>query len=623
MVSLPRLDIDTLITYNVSRPYPFGRWFHVLSLLIFTAVTVLFAVWAAATSGYSDKMIVSTRYNITDNKHWYSHLPLMERQSSLCQPVTIRPGDTITTTLGLFKWTYSGVSELYSSSAADRGAGGLGSHFNALAPYHTQQDGVDVNDGEVQTGYQGTTIERCDVGSIDLWVDLSTSTVKSTTSVVCNMPGWQGVMTSSHTDSNRPSSAFNMWPIDAMFLEDILLGSPQMAHTTFFHDYLNALAQDVQVRLHRLGTELGSNESRPTVLYMRMLASEPCWNKTDTACFAKTPELNFHSRDTEIYDFRVYSNYSYGRGIPSDRERNVLEIPLYNLLQGLVAAARLDFGCPDDAVNIYTNDAARIATVNTSDAYTDLSPLQGAMIFNKIIEVQEKRYPNMLTHPGPSAIDVQYLCTVRRPKSAAGFIISMVSTTISLWLGFYGLYRIFWRIVGKYFTRHHDNFDLDFNGRAMSVYTDSVAPSISSTLSTLRGDLESGRKFSFSSEKGSCCRVVVPTHAVSDAERERDGPVWIERGSLRASTILEMDEPEPQHGVVVTDRPVSDPVSDAERERKGPVWVEGSKIRASTSRTERLPGVVVVQRPLADPVSEAERGRNGPLWVEKSPFRRG
>lgn len=594
-------------------------------------MTVLFAVWAAATSGYSDKMIVSTRYNLTDNKHWYSHyVPLMEKHADLCQPATIRPGDTITTTLGLFKWTYSGVSNLDSGAAADRGAGGMGTHFTPLQPYHPASDAVSVNDGEVQTGYTGATIERCDVGSVDLWVDLGTSTVKSTTSVTCNMPGWQGIMTSSHTDSNSPSSGFNMWPLDAMFLEDILLGTPQIAHTTFFHDYLNALAQDLQVRLHRLGNDLGPGESRPTVLYMRMLVADSCWNKTDVACFSKTPELNFHSSDTEIYDFRVYSNYSYGRGIPTPREKSVLEAPLYNLLQGLVAAARLDFGCPDDEVNIYTNDAARLATINTSDAYSaSLSPLQGAQIFNKIIEVQEKRFPGLLTHPGPAAIDVQYLCTVRRPKSAAGFIISMVSTTISLWLGFYGLYRIFWRIVGKYFSRHRHNFDLDFNGRPMSVYTDSVAPSFSSTLN---GELAGGAKFDRYSygDKDPECGVITTTRVVSDAERGRDGPVWIESsgssfggGSVRGSTLQEKyaDKHREDRGVVVSNRPATDPISDAERARSGPVWVEGSKIRASTVKSEPLRGVISVKRPIADPISDAERGRNGPLWVEGSPIR--
>jgi hypothetical protein len=111
-----------------------------------------------ALTGYETITVFKSDFNITQS-HWYDHwLPgAIAKPGTLCDPHIFNVGDTFTTNYQLFQWTIESISN--------------------------------ANAGDSGIVYKGTTLEDCDISTLDLNGDIRTRTLDITAVVTCSVNG--------------------------------------------------------------------------------------------------------------------------------------------------------------------------------------------------------------------------------------------------------------------------------------------------------------------------------------------------------------------------------------------------------------------------------------------------
>ncbi|KAJ7764321.1 hypothetical protein B0H16DRAFT_1799816 [Mycena metata] len=112
---------------------------------------------------------------------------------------------------------------------------------------------------------------------------------------------------------------------------------------------------------------------------------------------------------------------------------------LYNVIKVFFAAVRLDLGhwTPD---NIFTNTTA----FNTTISPTDDTVHAGSAAFRSFASSKGMAYINLTTPPAPddptprAVIQVAYTCNIKQRKSPGSFFVSVLSATLSMFLGVWG-----------------------------------------------------------------------------------------------------------------------------------------------------------------------------------------
>jgi hypothetical protein len=116
MVQILRLLRDSFnhdLAYNLTRPYPFGKWFKPTVIAGFLLFFGLFTTFNLATNGYDMQPLYTRNPNGTEAKrHWY-HKAIFtwgdDKLNPKCQHLDISVGDEfMTTNLGL-RYTVTGV----------------------------------------------------------------------------------------------------------------------------------------------------------------------------------------------------------------------------------------------------------------------------------------------------------------------------------------------------------------------------------------------------------------------------------------------------------------------------------------------------------------------------------
>ncbi|OCF32445.1 hypothetical protein I316_05871 [Kwoniella heveanensis BCC8398] len=388
-------SIKEAIVFNVTRPFPFRRAFHIWSLIFALATLVIISVWASATAGYESVTVLGQSFNTTDNDHWYS--PFLVRSSSLCEPAIFNPGSSFSTSNSVFTWKMES----------------------------------DLNNHGTINGYKGTSLSRCDVSYIYIDIDLTRVTVTTQAIAMC-------------TDVEFPAQVRSefVWSDDPNRASARLGWTSNNQLDTASHDAvdilfaLGDLAGDLWKRLRAIYR--ASEQQGSIALGFSAVSAYSCAIAEDhDGCFQLHPHYNVS--DT----FQLDSNLTVDHS-PIDLE--LWQTPVDNFLLAYHSAIRYDLGSPMGS-NIFSNATAlssQISSTDTTNAnQTGILPaLTGAETL-----IGYEALP--LDPPKAAVIDTHFLCHVKQIKSPASFIVSVAGLSLSLFSSIWGAYILFMTLLIK------------------------------------------------------------------------------------------------------------------------------------------------------------------------------
>ncbi|KAJ7279769.1 hypothetical protein C8J57DRAFT_1570839 [Mycena rebaudengoi] len=367
--------------YSITKPFPvkysyFLLTFCILSGAAFFAVNVFLA-------GYDVISITATHYNST-----HEGFPMWRSSGTVfgCNSHQFQLGDTFRTNISAFSYSIFDVQP----SDSDTGGSPLQGGFL----------------------YANEDLSSCDVDRYEITVRPGDRLITSTASIKCPPPLCFGAVTSWSYSNHAMIGALPA----AMF--------PTNSLARAITDGMNNVSDEAYLDIYdRLYTTVDDNDPTSLSQHVYKVIAEGQPNCDSSApFFCVIPTFASYNAIGNT-DLNILPSAS---SIAAD-ERN-----LYNVINVFYAAVRLDLG-HWTADNVFTN---------TTSFKQLIPPTDGAdRTFRTLATSKGMAYVNFTTPPSPdvstspAVIQIPYTCNVMRRKPIGSFIVSVVSATLSMFLG--------------------------------------------------------------------------------------------------------------------------------------------------------------------------------------------
>ncbi|KAJ7190363.1 hypothetical protein GGX14DRAFT_483363, partial [Mycena pura] len=369
------------VTRKVSRTWSyFLVGFSALSFGGFAALNTFLV-------GYDVVTITTTNFNATHRSHDVE-LPWYSGTDSACEPHQFQLGDTFRTNISAFSYSI----------------------------FDVQPPADDTQISAIQGGffYRNNDLSSCDVVQYEILVQPGDRMITSTAVIQCPSPLNFQALTSWSFSNHLMMGA--MTP--SMFPENSLARALLDAMNSFSVEGY----QDIYNGLYI------TNSSTLTQKVNKVIANGRPNCDDNPPFFCSIGEFDHYNAigniDLNIIDMSL---------IEAD-VRN-----LYNIIEILFAAVRLDLG-HWVADNVFTNTTSFNDSIVSTDGITDTTAA-----FRSLAGSKGMAYVNSTIPPPASArtstavIEIPYTCNVRQRKPLASFAVSVLSATLSMFLGAWGV----------------------------------------------------------------------------------------------------------------------------------------------------------------------------------------
>ncbi|KAJ7323941.1 hypothetical protein DFH08DRAFT_887191 [Mycena albidolilacea] len=363
--------------YSITKPFPRKYGFFLLAFAILS--TAAFVTINVFLVGYDVISITTTHFNSAPglgSKIWRSG----GGGTFGCAPYKFQLGDIFRTTISAFSYSIFDV-----------------------------QSGLDANGTPIEGEflYANEDLSTCDVHQYEISVKPGDRLITATASIKCpGPPGRQGFQ------------ALTSWSYSnhAMRIGSLVFPANSLARA-IQEGMANISAEAYADIYNKLYTTV---EGIPQHVYKVVAEGQPsCDSSPPSPCVV--PNFTWYNAIGNT-DLNILPNAS---SIAAD------EGNLYNVINVFYAAVRLDLGhwTPD---NIFTNTTSfkRLIrdTDSTNTTFRDVATSKGMAYVNS-------------THPPPrrAAIQIPYTCNVMRRKPIGSFVVSVLSATLSMFLGTWGV----------------------------------------------------------------------------------------------------------------------------------------------------------------------------------------
>ncbi|KAJ7188755.1 hypothetical protein C8R46DRAFT_29319 [Mycena filopes] len=366
--------------YPITRPFSAKYCLFLLAFgLVSTGVFITINVFLV---GYDVVSITTTNFNTSRGLK----LP-WEAKRSPCEKHQLQLGDSFRTNISAFSYSIFDVQP--DADATDTSV--------------VVQGGFSYGDDDLSS---------CDVTQYEITVRPGDRLVTVTASIQCSPPiGFQAVTSWSYSNHGTvgtiPASMF-----------------PENSLARAITDAMNEFGGEAYYDIYA-GSYITNNTDSPQKVYKVVANGHPQCD-SPAACFI--PTFDFYNA--------IGNNDLNILGGPSDIAAD--QANLYNLINIFYSAVRLDLGhwTPD---NVFTNTTSFNHTIQPTDfvfapntAFRDMASSKGMA------------YANLTTPPSPNertspaVIQIPYTCNIKQRKSPASFAVSVISATLSMFLGAWG-----------------------------------------------------------------------------------------------------------------------------------------------------------------------------------------
>ncbi|BEI94037.1 uncharacterized protein CcaverHIS019_0604960 [Cutaneotrichosporon cavernicola] len=382
-----------LFEFPVSRPFPYGRLWNILTLIFSIFVLAFLVVYATATAGYETVTMSSNNYN-HKSTGWYTIF--IPQRGDNCDTQIITVADKVYTTNGSIPWTVM--------SWRDRKTG--------ETPWATD--------------YAAEKIQSCVLTNMvmefNMQVEISTIFV----SMNCTMDKYEVSLASDIRFPLNIQVAKAMWASIGFTAAKVkAVNWNALFDLTLAWDGIRSLYAAAQNQPnYRLSVGLETN------------ATEFCgFDMCNTTCDGANTSVSDDLNDRYQQDFPGF-----------------LGVPFTNLAVWISQVVFWDLGLAS-STNLIRDYAARPQYIRRCPTCTQANQLldrdPGGLWVGGTLPLDDPGF----TPPKDQGFNVQYLCRVRVRKSAANLVQSVLVAVLSLFAAYWAFYRTVWVFWGTHFGK--------------------------------------------------------------------------------------------------------------------------------------------------------------------------
>ncbi|KAJ7770312.1 hypothetical protein DFH07DRAFT_880367 [Mycena maculata] len=371
-------------TYPVTKSFPkklgyFMLAFGILGAAGFMAINVFLV-------GYDVVSITSTDFNLTSGRRhsWYS-----DDVNFGCEPHQFQLGDSFRTNISAFSYSIFDVQP--STSGASVMQGGFFYSSNDLSP--------------------------CDVVQYEIVVMPGDRLITTSASIQCPAPlNFQAVTSWSYSNHVMIGALSAMTFPENSLARSIIYGMNNISGEAY---------EDIYNKLYTTNFTNGQNGVLQEVYKVIAEGQPNCTTSSLVSCVI--PPFSWYNAIGNT-DLNILPG-------PSSIEAN--EGNLYNVVNVFFNAVRLDLG-HWTGNNVFTNTTA------FNQSILDTGPLNVNTAFRALATTKGMAYVNYTNPPpatartSPAVIQIPYTCNVMQRKPLGSFVVSIVSATLSMFLGAWG-----------------------------------------------------------------------------------------------------------------------------------------------------------------------------------------
>ncbi|KAF9532598.1 hypothetical protein CPB83DRAFT_847043 [Crepidotus variabilis] len=403
------------IEYPITRSLGGHKWLGLISYIGAFIAIIMLTMVNVTLVGYETVNLFADNFNITQSLWYDTFMPFRKAKSgTLCESRVLNIGDRFTTNYTAFEWVIQSV------------------------------DLAGIPDGILSgVPYSGNLLNHCDVTMIYMNGDMARYSIQFSVVVTCKDDYSEVTAATSFTMSSLPGIMGDMF------------GAVAQSNTKKFDNLrplvLSSLLNDAAVDLGlRVEVALAiSNGTTPIALSTLSSVDNFCpASLSSSDCGKQRPSISF------IQSVSIAPNNTLSQSVSTKLARNttvidaLTEAPVFNLLQAVYAAARVDLGI-DSPNNVFLHKEALPLVLNKTFPVTPNTPavipeaLQSDFYAN--LEDPAQNYPDWvnllpLNVTGPAIIRVMYLCRYQRRKAGGSLFISVLVAVLSMFTSGWGIY---------------------------------------------------------------------------------------------------------------------------------------------------------------------------------------
>ncbi|KAJ7020883.1 hypothetical protein C8F04DRAFT_1315732, partial [Mycena alexandri] len=372
-------------SYSISKPFP--QKYHYFLLAFSTLSTAAFATINIFLAGYDVITITSTHFNsapVSDLPMWYTG-----SQTFGCFSHQFQLGDQFRTNISAFSYR---IVDMGSSESDQSGASGLPAGAGLL--------------------YANQDLAACDVDHFEIMVSPGDRLITVTATIACPPPlTFRALVTWSYS---------NHFMIGSRAVAAFPINSLSRAITDGVRNIMGEAYRDIATGLY---TTNGTTQPSQQIYKVIAQGVPNC-----------DPSPPFQCVVPPFTSYNAIGNIDLNILGASDIAAD--EGNLYNIVNVFYAGVRLDLG-HWTADNLFTNTTSfkRLVRVTSS----------ADPAFRAVATTQGMAYANSADPPPPdvptphAVVQIPYICNILQRKPIGSFAISVLSATLSMFLGTWGL----------------------------------------------------------------------------------------------------------------------------------------------------------------------------------------
>ncbi|KAJ7734121.1 hypothetical protein B0H16DRAFT_1327757 [Mycena metata] len=372
-------------SYSISKPFP--QKYHYFLLAFGTLSTAAFATINIFLAGHDVITITSTHFNsapVSDLPMWYTG-----SQTFGCFSHQFQLGDQFRTNISAFSYR---IFDMGSSESDQSGAGGLPAGAGFL--------------------YANQDLAACDVDHFEIMVSPGDRLITVTATIACPPPlTFRALVTWSYS---------NHFMIGSRAVAAFPVNSLSRAITDGVRNIMGEAYRDISTGLYATnGTTQPSQQ-----IYKVIAQGEPNCDPSPPFQCVVPPFTSYNAIGNIDLNILGASDIAADEG------------NLYNIVNVFYAGVRLDLG-HWTADNLFTNTTSfkRLVRVTSS----------ADPAFRAVATTHGMAYANSADPPPPdvptphAVVQIPYICNILQRKPIGSFAISVLSATLSMFLGTWGL----------------------------------------------------------------------------------------------------------------------------------------------------------------------------------------
>ncbi|CAK9784939.1 hypothetical protein CC85DRAFT_283923 [Cutaneotrichosporon oleaginosum] len=406
--------LRNLFEFNVTRPFPYGRLWNLLTLIFSALVFVFVVIYATATAGYETVTRSSPNYNLRLTG-W--HTIFITKKTGICDTRLLTIGDEVYTTDGVIPWT--------------------------IMTWRNRATG----DFRWSVDYAAEKLESCTLYKLVMEPNMQTEISTIIASLNCTVGPYEVTLGA-----------------DISFPANVQVAEARMASVGFTPDKQvavnwNALF-DLSMAWDSLLNLYGAAQNQPNYRLSTSVAS----NGTDF-CGHQIVSDDLSKCQRRFVEPTTYTRWSAIDSDPTDRYNQgilaQMNAPFVNLAVWVIQLAYWDLGLAstDNLIRNYAGRQQylqRCTNCPMIDMLLDRQP-GGLWFSDTVLPLTDPGF----TPPSDQSFNIQYLCKVRQLKQPANLIQSVLVATFSLFGAYWAFYRTVWVLWGTHFgeERHKRVFN--------------------------------------------------------------------------------------------------------------------------------------------------------------------